>query len=90
MSYEFIQPLEKKPKVERKAAKKASIGERIIVEFREANVKYARVPFEKLKDNYKSPMSAARGMGRILTGLELADQIDIYSDDENVYLEKTK
>jgi len=64
MSYGFIEPLEEKPKVEKKA-RKVSIAELILNEFMESRAKYARVSFDKLKDSYKSPAFASRAIGRV-------------------------
>ena len=84
--YKFIEPLKTAPKIEKKGKKK-SLGEKIIMEFETAGVDYAKVRKEKL-EGYKSTISAARAMGRILNSMKLADKINVYSDADNVYLEK--
>jgi len=53
MNYEFIEPLEERPKVKKKY-RKVSIAECILNEFKESTAKYAKVSFDKLKDSYKS------------------------------------
>ena len=90
MSYEFIEPLTEKPRIKKKAYGKISLGEKIIKEFHKVNVKYAKVDFGKLKGEYKSTISAARAMGRLLNGMNLKGQISVYSDENNVYLERTR
>jgi len=70
MNYEFIEPLEQRPKVEKKYPK------------------YAKVSFDKLKDSYKSPAFASRALGRVLKRLGLEGKVTVYSDENNVYLEK--
>ena len=86
MDYEFIEPLEEKPKVKRRP--KFSLPERILNEFSESEARYARVRFEKIQDSYKSPGSAARAIGKVAKKREL--EITAYSDEEYVYLEKLK
>ena len=87
MSYKFIEPLEEKPKV-KKSYRKVSIAELILNEFKEAEVKYAKISFGKLRDRYKSPAFASRAIGRVAKRLGLKDKIIVYSDEDNVYLEK--
>jgi len=87
MSYEFIEPLEEKPKVEKKAHK-VSIAEHILNEFMESKAKYARVSFDKIKDSYKSPAFASRAIGRVSKRRGLEKEIAVYSDEKNIYLEK--
>jgi len=84
MSYGFIEPLEEKPKVE----KKMRIAELILNEFMESRAKYARVNFDKIKDSYKSPAFASRAIGRVSKRLGLEKEIAVYSDEKNIYLEK--
>jgi len=84
MGYRFIEPLEEKPKVEGKP--KVSVAERILKEFSESEARYARVRFERIRDYYKSSRSAARAIGGVAKRREL--KISVYSDGENVYLEK--
>jgi len=50
MGYEFIEPLEERPKVKKKTYYKVSVAERILNEFKESEAKYAKVNFDKLKD----------------------------------------
>jgi len=88
MSYEFIEPLEEKPKVEKKAYRKVSIAEHILNEFMESKAKYARVSFDKIKDSYKSPAFASRAIGRVSKRRGLEKEIAVYSDEKNIYLEK--
>jgi len=87
MNYEFIEPLEQRPKVEKKY-RKVSIAECILNEFKESTAKYAKVSFDKLKDSYKSPAFASRALGRVLKRLGLEGKVTVYSDENNVYLEK--
>jgi len=87
MSYEFIEPLEEKPKVEKKM-RKVSIAELILNEFMESEAKYARVSFDKIKDSYKSPAFASRAIGRVSKRRGLEKEIAVYSDEKNIYLEK--
>jgi len=89
MSYGFIEPLEEKPKLE-KAYRKISVAELILNEFMESEAKYARVSFDKLIDSYKSPAFASRAIGRVSKRLELENEIVVYSDEDNIYLEKLK
>jgi len=88
MSYEFIEPLEEKPKVKKKLYRKVSMAELILDEFMKSKAKYARVSFDKLKDRYKSPAFASRAIGRVSKrrGIEIA----VYSDEKNIYIEKLK
>lgn len=65
-----------------------AVAEKIAREFSESDVKYASVHFEK-KLGYKSTAFLARAIGRILVRLGLKDKISVYSDSENVYLERT-
>ena len=51
-------------------------------------MKYAKVSFDKLKDDYKSPAFCARAMGRVIKRLNLENVITVYSDENNVYLER--
>ena len=88
MNYEFIEPLEEKPKVKKRAYRKVSIAEIILNEFKESEAKYAKVSFNKLKDIYKSPAFASRAIGRVSKRLGLKNKISVYSDENNVYLEK--
>jgi len=88
MSYEFIEPLEEKPKVEKKLYRKVSIAERILNEFMESEAKYARISFDKIKDSYKSPGFASRAIGRVSKRRGLEKEIAVYSDENNIYLEK--
>jgi len=88
MDYEFIEPLEERPKVKKKTYYKVSVAERILNEFKESEAKYAKVNFDKLKDFYKSPAFASRAIGRVSKRLELKDKISVYSDEDNIYLEK--
>jgi len=88
MSYEFIEPLEERPKAKKKVYRKVSIAELVLNEFRESEAKYAKVSFDKLKDNYKSPAFASRAIGRIAKRLGLENKVIVYSDENNVYLEK--
>ena len=88
MNYEFIEPLEERPKVKKKTYYKVSVAERILNEFKESEAKYAKVNFDKLKDFYKSPAFASRAIGRVSKRLELKDKISVYSDENNIYLEK--
>jgi len=88
MSYGFIEPLEEKPKVEKKVYRKVSIAELILNEFMESEAKYARVRFDKIKDSYKSPAFASRAIGRVSKRLGL--EIAVYSDENNIYIEKLK
>lgn len=90
MSYRFIEPLKEKPKVERKVYRKVSIAEQILNEFRESKVKYAKVGFAKLREEYKSPAFVSRAIGRVIKRLKLDDRITVYSDGNNVYLEQMK
>jgi len=87
MSYEFIEPLEEKPKIKKKVYK-VSIAELILNEFMESEAKYAKVNFDKLKDNYKSPAFASRAIGRVSKRLRLENEIAVYSDENNIYIEK--
>jgi len=88
MGYEFIEPLEERPKVKKKTYYKVSVAERILNEFKESEAKYAKVNFDKLKDFYKSPAFASRAIGRVSKRLGLKDKISVYSDEDNIYLEK--
>ncbi|RLI06221.1 hypothetical protein DRO22_01630 [Candidatus Bathyarchaeota archaeon] len=88
MNYEFIEPLEERPKVKKKTYYKVSVAERILNEFKESEAKYAKVNFDKLKDFYKSPAFASRAIGRVSKRLGLKDKISVYSDEDNIYLEK--
>jgi len=88
MCYEFIEPLEERPKVKKKTYYKVSVAERILNEFKESEAKYAKVNFDKLKDFYKSPAFASRAIGRVSKRLGLKDKISVYSDEDNIYLEK--
>jgi len=88
MDYEFIEPLEERPKVKKKTYYKVSVAERILNEFKESEAKYAKVNFDKLKDFYKSPAFASRAIGRVSKRLGLKDKISVYSDENNIYLEK--
>ncbi|MCD6324891.1 hypothetical protein J7L97_01225 [Candidatus Bathyarchaeota archaeon] len=88
MDYEFIEPLEERPKVKKKTYYKVSVAERILNEFKESEAKYAKVNFDKLKDFYKSPAFASRAIGRVSKRLGLKDKISVYSDEDNIYLEK--
>ena len=88
MGYEFIEPLEERPKVKKKPYYKVSVAERILNEFKESEAKYAKVNFDKLKDFYKSPAFASRAIGRVSKRLGLKDKISVYSDEDNIYLEK--
>ncbi|RJS87980.1 hypothetical protein CW704_01010 [Candidatus Bathyarchaeota archaeon] len=88
MNYEFIEPLEERPKVKKKTYYKVSVAERILNEFKESEAKYAKVNFDKLKDFYKSPAFASRAIGRVSKRLGLKDKISVYSDENNIYLEK--
>lgn len=90
MSYRFIEPLEEKPKVERKIFRKVSVAEEILNEFTGSKVKYAKVSFEKLKEDYRSPAFCARAIGRVAKRLKLDDRVATYSDENNVYLERLK
>ena len=45
---------------------KVSIAERIINEFQGSSLKYAKVSFDKLKEDYKSAGSCARAISRVL------------------------
>jgi len=90
MSYEFIEPLEERPKVKKKTYRKVSIAELVLNEFKESTAKYAKVSFDKLKDSYKSPAFASRAIGRVLKRLGLENEVTVYSDENNVYLEKIK
>ena len=90
MSYEFIEPLAERPKIKKKVYRKVSLAERILAEFRESNVKYAKVSFEKIKGEYKSPAFCARAIGRVIKRLKLENEIDVYSDENSIYLEKLK
>lgn len=88
MSYEFIEPLEERPKIKKKTFYKVSVAERILNEFRESEAKYAKVNFEKLKGIYKSPAFASRAIGRVSKRLGLKDKISVYSNENSIYLEK--
>jgi len=88
MRYEFIEPLEERPKVKKKAYRKLSVAEVILNEFKKSEAKYARVSFSKLKDHYKSSAFASRAIGRVARRLGLKDKIIVYSDEDNIYLEK--
>lgn len=88
MSFEFIEPLTEKPKLKRRIARTTPLAELVVREFKRSNVRYAKVSFNKLKGNYKSPGSCARAIGRTLKRLKLNTEIEVYSDDNNVYLEK--
>lgn len=90
MSYEFIEPLEEKPKVRVKTYRKVSVAELILNEFMESEAKYARVSFDKIKDSYKSPAFASRAIGRVSKRRRLENKIAVYSDENNIYLEKIK
>lgn len=90
MSYRFIEPLDEKPKVKRKIYRKVSMAEQILNEFKESKATYARVSFDKLKEDYKSPAFVARAIGRVARRLKMNKEIAAYSDETNVYLEKTK
>lgn len=90
MSYEFIEPLDKKPKVERKAYRKITTGERILREFLGSKAKYAKVSFARVKGEYKSPAFCSRAVGRVVKRLDLDNEVAVYSDEENVYLEQLK
>ena len=87
MSFEFIEPLEEKPEIGKKSYKR-SVAERILNEFMKSEAKYAKVSFDKIKNFYKSPAFASRALGRVSKRLGLKDKISIYSDEDNVYLEK--
>jgi len=87
MSFEFIEPLKEKPEIGKKTYKR-SVAERILNEFMESKAKYAKVNFDKIKNFYKSPAFASRALGRVSKRLGLKDKISIYSDENNVYLEK--
>ena len=90
MSYEFIEPLKERPKVEKKQYVKESMAEKIIKEFQKAkNLKYAKVPYNKISDVYKSAAYGARGMGRVVKRLGLEKELTVYSDSENIYLERS-
>jgi len=89
MSYEFIEPLEEKPKVKKKVHK-VSIAKLILNEFLESEAKYARVSFDKIKDSYKSTAFASRAIGRVSKRRGLEKEIAVYSDEKNIYLEKLK
>jgi len=88
MGYEFIEPLEERPRVKRKAYRKVSIAEIILNEFEKSGAKYAKVSFNKLRDNYKSPAFASRAIGRIAKRLGLKGKVIVYSDENDVYLER--
>jgi len=90
MSYEFIEPLEEKPKVRVKTYRKVSVAELILNEFMESEAKYARVSFDRIKDSYKSPAFACRAIGRVSKRRRLENKIAVYSDENNIYLEKIK
>ncbi|RLI12031.1 hypothetical protein DRO35_04015 [Candidatus Bathyarchaeota archaeon] len=88
MKYEFIEPLQERPKVKKKIRYKSTIAEKILNEFKESDAKYAKVSFEKLKGIYKSPAFTSRALGRVAKRLGLKEKITIYSDENNIYLEK--
>jgi len=88
MSYEIIEPLEERPKVKKKMYRKVSIAELILKEFEKSGAKYAKVSFDKLREKYKSPAFASRAIGRVSRRLGLEKKIIVYSDENNVYLEK--
>jgi len=88
MSYEFIEPLQERPKVKKKTRYKSSIAEKILNEFKESDARYAKVSFEKLEEVYKSPAFASRALGRVAKRLGLKGKISVYSDEDNIYLEK--
>jgi len=90
MSYEFIEVLEKKPKVEKKRYRKETVAARIINEFTTSKAKYAKISFDKVKGEYSSPAFCARAMGRVMSTMDLSDQIEVYSDSSNIYLERKK
>ncbi|MFQ6094677.1 MAG: hypothetical protein ACE5NN_00900 [Candidatus Bathyarchaeia archaeon] len=87
MSYEFIEPLTERPRVEKKVK---CLAEQIIKEFQDSKVEYAKVSFANIKHYYKSPAFCARAIGRVLKRLDLKGEITVYSDKENVYLERSK
>jgi len=90
MDFQFIEPLTEKPKLKRRVYRTIPMSELIIREFTRSNVKYARVSFDKIKGYYKSPGSCARAIGRTLKKLNLEAEIEVYSDRNNVYLEKVR
>jgi hypothetical protein len=85
--YEFIEPLREKPTIEKRIYKTKSISQQVIEEFLQSNEKYATIRKEVVT-NYKSPATCARGFGRVLKTLKLSEKIDVYSDKNNVYLER--
>jgi len=88
MSYEFIEPLEERPRIKKKVYRKISVAEIILNEFKESESKYAKISFKRLKDSYKSPAFASRAIGRVAKRLGLSGKLIVYSDEENIYLEK--
>lgn len=82
-SYKFIKPLKEKPKIERKTYAKA-ISKDIIAEFLESKEKYAVVNFDTVKDDYKTPTSLARALGRSVKN----KGVKVYTDKGSIYLEK--
>jgi hypothetical protein len=90
MSCEFIEPLDEKPEIKRKTYGEKNKGEKIIKEFMEVGCQYARIRFDKVKDEYESTTSLAREIDRTVSKMNLSNQIDVYSDKGNkvVYLER--
>jgi len=84
--YEFITPLEERPKVAKKP--KVSVAEQIIREFEESNVKYAVIKPERISGVYKNNATCARVIGRMLRKLGLDRRIRVYSTSEGVFLER--
>lgn len=90
MSYQFIEPLKERPKVVKKKYGRKSIAQMILEEFISNDTKYAKVPFEKVKDSYKRPAYCSRAIGRVISTLKKEKEIQTYSDEKNVYLERIK
>jgi len=90
MSYRFIEPLKEKPKIVKKKYWKKSLAQLILEEFLESDLKYARVPYEKVKEEYKSPAFCSRAIGRVITTLKREKEVSVVSDEKAIYLEKLK
>ena len=60
---------------------------RIIDEFSRSDVQSAYIKEEILK-YYKSSISAARAIGRVIKSMKLEDKIRVYSKDDRVWLIK--
>jgi len=83
----YWKELEEEPE-KPKAKPPISEKKQLIQLFNSSEAKYVELKSEFVKENYKKPISCARGLGRVIKSLGLEDKIEVFAKEGKVFLVK--